>query len=285
MPFGGLLTVGLLGLGGTIAGGIIGSNAAGRAADTQASAADRAAQLQADAQQKALDFQKEVFAKQQENQAPFLAAGTGAVGQLSDMLKPGGELYQNWTGSFAPPTDVTEQNDPGFQFRLAEGQKALERSAAARGNLLTGGTGKALLRYGQELGSNEYQNVYNRRLQEYQQAYNEFNNNQTNRFNRLASLSGLGQTSATNINSAGSNAAGTNANILLGGANAQGNYLTNAAAARASGYVGGANSLGGAISSGAGQIGNLVLLNSLLNPGGGSSTVNVPTPGYFGGYG
>lgn len=56
------------------------------------------------------------------------------------------------------------QNSPGYQFRLGEGLKALERSAAARGTLLTGGTLKGLTRFGQEFASNEYDKRYNQEM-------------------------------------------------------------------------------------------------------------------------
>src|SRR4029453_14092195 len=56
------------------------------------------------------------------------------------------------------------EQSPGFQFRLGEGLKALEKSAAARGTLLTGGTLKGLQRYAQDFASNEYQNRYNQLL-------------------------------------------------------------------------------------------------------------------------
>lgn len=56
------------------------------------------------------------------------------------------------------------QSDPGYQARLAEGQKGMERSAASRGTLLTGGFQKALDRYSQDYASNELQNAFNRNL-------------------------------------------------------------------------------------------------------------------------
>jgi hypothetical protein len=149
---------------------------------------------------------------------------------------------QQWQFQFAPPTDVTEQNDPGFQFRLQQGQQALENSAAARGGLLSGGTAKALERYAQDYSSNEYQNVFNRSLTDYQQAYNQFQQAQANQFNRLAAISGVGQTAAQQLNSAGAAAAGNVGNILLGSGQQIGQDLQNAGAARASGYVGAANS-------------------------------------------
>lgn len=77
-------------------------------------------------------------------------------------------------GTFAPTSgpvtpfvapDVTAlQQDPSFQVRVKEGEAALQSSAAARGTLLTGGTLKGLQRYGQDLASKEYADVYNRAL-------------------------------------------------------------------------------------------------------------------------
>jgi len=54
------------------------------------------------------------------------------------------------------------QTEPGYQFRFEEGMRALDRGAAARGGLLSGGYGRKAIRYGQGFASNEYTNVYNR---------------------------------------------------------------------------------------------------------------------------
>lgn len=158
-----------------------------------------------------------------------------------------GSLMQGWTGKFNAPTDVTEQNDPGYAFRLAQGMKALNAGAAAKGNLLSGGTVKAGQRYAQDYASNEYGNVYNRALGEYQQGYNEFQQGQTNQYNRLASLAGLGQTTAAQLNTAGTQAAGNNSSILLNSANQIGNQLNNAGYARGSGYINANNAITGGI--------------------------------------
>jgi len=162
----------------------------------------------------------------------------GGAGDFGSLARPFGE-------QFTAPTDVTEQNDPGFQFRLQEGQKALERSAAARGGLLTGGTAKAINDYAQQRASDEFNNVYNRSLNTYQTRYNAYNNDQNTQFNRFAALAGLGQTASGQLQSAGVNAANNNANILLSSAGQIGQQLNNAAAARGSGYVGQANALSG----------------------------------------
>jgi hypothetical protein len=184
----------------------IGSSAAGHAADTQAAAADRAAQLSHEDSMASLDYQKQKDAEAAARAQPWLDAGKGALGQIQSDMANG--VYHDWTGKFNAPDSVTEQNDPGFQFRLAEGQKALERSAAAKGGLTTGGTLKALTQYGQNFGSNEYSHVYDSAFQQYQQGYNEFNNNQTSRFNRFASISGLGQQTTAQQTSASRPAVG-----------------------------------------------------------------------------
>lgn len=103
------------------------------------------------------------------------------------------------------------QQDPGYQFRMDQGQKAIERSAAARGGLQSGGTLKAIADYGQNFASNEYGNAYNR-----------FNNDRTQRYNRLSSLAGMGQTADTQVGQAGQNYVNSVGNISMSNANAQG---------------------------------------------------------------
>jgi hypothetical protein len=217
----------IIGAGGAIGGGLIASSAAKSAAKTQADAANQATSLNRD-----------IFNQQQKNALPWLQSGQGAVLRLSDMLNPGGALDQQWDKQFVAPTSVTEQNDPGFQFRLQQGQQALERSAAAKGGVLSGGTLKGINRYAQDYASNEYGNVYARAKDEYNTAYNQFQQGQSNRFNRLASLAQLGQTATGQL--------GQEASQF--GANA-GNNITGAGAALAAGQVGAGNALSGALGS------------------------------------
>ena len=72
---------------------------------------------------------------------------------------------------FRAPDLAALQADPGYLARLGHGQRALEQSAAARGVLRTGGTLKDLVRYGQDLASQEYGNVYDRALDQYRTDY------------------------------------------------------------------------------------------------------------------
>ena len=76
---------------------------------------------------------------------------------------------------FTGPTAEDMAADPGYQFRLRQGQEALERSGAARGVTNTGGTLRDILDYGQNAASQEYQNVFGRQRDVY-------NLNERNRF-------------------------------------------------------------------------------------------------------
>jgi len=68
-----------------------------------------------------------------------------------------------WTyAEFTAPTLEQAKQEPGYQFAMEQGQKALEMSAAARGTLNTGGTLKDLIGYGQAMGEQNYNNVFNR---------------------------------------------------------------------------------------------------------------------------
>lgn len=192
-------------------------------------------------------------------------AGPGSVapGITSGQLSP----FTSWNQQFQAPTSATEQNDPGYQFRLQQGEKALQNSAAAQGNLLTGNTAAGINAYGQDYASNEFGNVYNRAYQQYQDKYNIFKQNQADQFNRLAAIAGLGQTAVGQLNSAGSNAGSNIGNTYMQGSQQIGNSLQNAGAAQASGYVGGANAINGGISAGVGGLQQMMLLNQLQNQG------------------
>ena len=212
---------------------LIGANASQNAAQTQANSAAQANQLLA-----------QQYQQQRADLAPFTGAGLGAQNQLLTFLGlPGGTQGANfgkYAGDFTS-ADFLAGQDPGYGFRLAEGQKALERSAAARGGLLSGGAGKALETYGQNMGSQEYQNAYNR-----------YQTNRSNQLTPLFSLTGSGQASA-----AGQAAAAGNY-----GAGAAGN-LTSAGAAQAAGDVGAANAVSSGLGSYLGYTGQQNLINAL----------------------
>jgi hypothetical protein len=229
-----------------------------------ANASESAAQLQAQEAQNALNFQEQEFNTQQANQAPFLKAGQTAVGDLSSLLAPGGALSQGWTGQFTAPTAAQAAATPGYQFTLQQGQNAIQNSAAAQGNLLSGGTEAALDQYSQGLASTNYQQAFNNALTQYGTAYNTFENNQANQFNRLASVAGLGQVTAGQLGQEGAQAANTTANIDLTTGAQQGQDAVNAASAMASGY----NAIGNAANSGLNSLGSYATLASIAGLGG-----------------
>lgn len=232
---------------GSVAGAGIASSGATNAANTQASAAEQAAQLQHQDAQAALDFQRQQYNTQQQQLAPWLSAGTTAINQLAGQTVP----------SFEAPTSATEQNDPGYQFRLQQGMDALQNSAAARGGALSGNTLKGITDYAQNYASNEYGNVYGR-------AMNQYNTNVLGPYNRLSALAGIGQQAQATGAQQGQAAANNISNTYLTSGQQIGNNINNAGAARASGYASNANIWGNTIG-GLSQIpGQYMMLNQLM---------------------
>lgn len=184
-----------------------------------------------------------------------------------------GSLMQSYPGGqFQAPTAAAAAASPGEQFALQQGENAIQSGAAANGSLLTGGTLNAEQQYGQGLASTNYNNVYNQTLQGYNTNYNVWSNNQANQFNRLAALSGMGQTAAQQLNSLGSTTASQVASTLGQTGQEVGQDFQNAGAATASGYVGSANALAGGLSGATGNLSQLLLLQQLM----GSSGQNAP---------
>lgn len=191
--------------------------------------------------------------------------GGGTTGGGTDVSSFGAGMTP-FGSTFQAPTNVTEQNDPGYQFRLQQGLQAVQNSAAARGGLLGGNAAKAMNDYAQGSASQEYGNVYNRAMSTFDSNYNQYNQDQNTVFNRLAAMSGMGQTSAAQLGADGLTAGNGVANTLLTSSGQIGQQLNNAGAATASGYAGVGNALSGGVSG----LGNLALLNSILGKGGGN---------------
>jgi hypothetical protein len=252
-----LAIFGLLGAAGSIGGAAIGAHAAGSAASTQANAADYAANLQAEEAKNALDFQKQEWNTQQQNEAPWLSAGKGALSNLNAILAEPG---QGWDKTFTAPTAAEAAQYPGYQFQLQQGEEALQNSAAAKGALYSGNTQEALANYAEKAGQSDYNNVYNQAFQQYQQSYGQHND----QLNRLAALAGVGQSTAAALGQQGQAAASNVGNISLTSGAQQGQDMQNAAAAQASGYIGGANAWGGALGGASNNIMNLLMLQKMF---------------------
>ena len=210
---------------GSIASGLISGFFGNKAAKAQAKAA-------LTGQRESNELLERMFQQGRRDQEPFRQAGIRSLGTLEEEIDP-------LTRAFS--LDDFQQ-DPGFLFRQSEGEKGIERAAAARGGFDSGATLKALTRFNQDIASNEFTNAFNRdRIV------------RGDRFNRLLSLVGRGQGATNQITQLGANIAGQQANNIVNAHNLAGN-------ARASGFANLSNSLTGGISSAA----NSFNLNSLL---------------------
>lgn len=121
---------------------------------------------------------------------PYSDVGRKALSPLTALLL--GQKYDADTGNFSEVNDEERMSNflqsPGYQFRLTEGMRAIEKSQAVKGNLLSGGGMKDLMSYGQGLASDEYNNY----------------------LNSLFQMAGIGQQADTNK---GNYAIGTGANM------------------------------------------------------------------------
>ena len=207
------------------------------------------------------------------------AAGATGSNNLGSAVNPTlggfGSLMHGYGQTFHAPTAAEAAQTPGYQFAQQQGQDALQRSAAARGGVLTGGTAKALDQYSQGLADSNYQNVYNNAMNTFDSNYNQFNNDQTNQYNRLAALAGIGQQTAGQLGYLGQNAAQGISSNLLGTASQMGQDYQNAGAASASGYVGAGNAWAGGLGGASNSIQNLLLMQQLQNMGGGGGALTI----------
>ena len=212
---------------GAVAGSaVLGAAVSSSAANKQASAANQATA----AQQNALDQQVAL-------NKPFYDIGVGAANKLSSQTP-------------YTPSAFNYQADPGYAFRFNEGMKGLNASAAARGGLISGNALQAATNYGQQAGSQEYSNAYNRYLQNNAQNLQAYNTNTAN----TQYLANMGQSSANNqanaIGQFGNNAASN----IIGAGNAS-----------AAGTVGGANAITSGVGTGLNYYQNQNIINALNN--------------------
>ena len=207
----------------------------------------KASQAQQSAASQATDAQGAMFERQVELQEPFRQAGLKGQNRLLEYLGLDGDKGAAGYGKYATAEFTPEkfQTDPGYAFRMSEGMKALERSAAARGGLLSGATLKGTQRYGQDLASQEYQNAFNRYQAE-----------RTGTLNPYQALAGVAQSSANTLGQQAGAYGNAMASNIIGSGNAQ-----------ASGYMGGANAIAGGVGQGINFYQNQQLLNRLPSYG------------------
>jgi len=207
-----------------VAGAVVGSSLI--SGSMAAGAASDAASMSAASTDKATALQRQQYEEGVARQKPFYEAGVNALGQYQQGIQPGGALTRGFTMA-------DYQADPGYGFRMSEGMRALNQTAAARGGMLSGNALRGAQRFGQDLGSQEYQNAYNR-----------FTGEQGTQRNALASLAGIGQTAVGGMNQAGA-AYGQNVGGMMQqqGVNAA-NAQMYGEGQRASSYGQAANALG-----------------------------------------
>ena len=223
---------------------------------------------------------------------PYSEAGQAAATTLQKGLTPGGTFNST-------PTLQDLQIDPGYAFRLQQGQQALARSAAARGGAISGAALKDLNNYAQGSASQEYQNAFNRyetaTQNRYQNLFGVANAGQqagTTQGNNLiggSEYQGNIQTGAAGTalganeyaGTAGLTSATTQAANTIGAANTAANLTTSGAAAKAGGIVGGTNALTSGVTGGINSGLSAINLSRLLqNPALNIGPSGAMPPGY-----
>jgi hypothetical protein len=218
-------------LGGSALLGFLGSQ-------NQASAARSAADLQAQAAQRAQDQQMAMFTTLNEQQKPYREAGYGALNQINTMLP---QFTKTFTAA-----DLNANLAPNYEFMRQQGLGATAQAA----NVASPGSNVDLAKtiFAEKYAQSGYQD-----------ALNNYRNQQTDIFNRLSGIAGIGQTAQGSAQALGSQTASNIAQLGIGGASATGAGMINAANAQAGGLQG---------------FGNAATMYSLLNPSGGASDVS-----------
>jgi hypothetical protein len=241
---------------GTIVAGSMAADAAGNAADSQARSA-----------QASIDEQRRQYDQTRADQAPFMQTGVAGNAKLANLLGVGGDSTSGDYGSLLKKFSSSDlANDPvynsGLQFGLDQGTGAINQRALQSGGYDSGATLKALTQYANDYGSTKANDAYNR-----------YNTDQSNVYNRLAGISGAGQTATNQVQSAGTNMA-----------NQVSNSLTDQGNARSAGIIGGANAWGSTASGLNGIYQNYnsnQMLQQLMN-GSGSNTTGYGGQGTYG---
>lgn len=154
----------------TVGSALIGSDASRRASNQQTDASNRSS-----------DLQQQQYEQTRTDNVPLLDARNNALSQIQALL--------------ANPGGITK--DPGYQFGMDQGTRAINSGAASRGMTYSGAAGKALARYGSDYAGTKLDQTYN----------------------RLSNLAGLGQVGANNNQQAGMNYANNVGSNMMGAAN------------------------------------------------------------------
>lgn len=287
MPAAAMAIPAVIGAGSSIFGAITGRNAAKAAGTAQANAANDTINYTNDRLKQGLEgidygtgtassWTAPAAGWAQSLMTPYIKGGEGAEAQLSDLL---GAPVQQFSYD---PSQVAK--DPGYMFTLAQGQKALEQSAAARGQSLSGGQLKALSQFNQGNAAT-YENQF------YNQALNTFTTNRDTLQQRIGNLFGqtsqgmqggqyagnIGLSQAEYASSAEQQAAAEKAQLGMTAAAQVGNARTGGANATAASILGANGAMTNGLTTAGNDIGSAIFLNQLLKKPPASSPTNYPT--------
>lgn len=230
--------------------------AAAASAAAGAYGANKAANAQKNAATQATDTQRNMFDVTQQKLAPYNTAGSNSVdilnGRIKDLTAP------------VVMDQAALENTPGYKFNLTQGLKAVQNGASARGLGTSGAALKGAATYATGLADSTYQNQFANAV-----------TNQTNSYNRLLQLAGLGENAAAGVGNAATTTGASIGNNIIGAGNAQG-----------AAYMSGANAAGTAAQS----VPTALLTNKLLENGiygnnnqfaGGASGWTNPDTGFY----
>lgn len=183
-------------------------------------AASRGARAQEQASEKSIEEQRRQFDLSRSDQMPWMDAGKWALGDMRSLM--GGDFSKFY-------------ESPDYKFARDQGLQSLERGASARGGMYSGGADADRMSFASGLASQNYNSFYN----------------------RLQSMAGQGQTTASGLGQMGMNMA-----------NSIGNLRTGAADARASAYQTQGDNWANVARTATGAFGNWYGRNSANNGGG-----------------
>jgi len=169
--------------------------------------------------------------------APWMEAGERALGQYEEYgAQPSRVLEGDYIPAVSPfqfgAAEFEQYKDPGYQWRVGEGERGVNRAAASMGQLGSGNRLRALMELNQQMGSQEFGQARGRAQQDYAtnvlapyqrgvDAYGRAYGAEGDYLNRLAGLSNVGQSTATNLGQFGASAAQNTSNMLMAGGEAQ----------------------------------------------------------------
>ncbi len=248
-----------------IAAGIVGASVVGGVSSAVGSS--NAASQQANASKNAQNIANSEFNTITQQESPYMQAGYGAQSQLNYLLgigtpgsstgNGGGTASSSSAGGYGSlntpfTADSMKQYSPAYQFQLQQGQQGVLNQDASSQGALSGAALKDLIGYNQQSANTAYNN-----------AFNQYQTQQTNTYNRLSGVAQLGQNAAANTGQQGTSLA-----------NSAAQSATNIGTANAAGSVGIANSISGSANS-------LGSLYALYGGGGQSQSLTADSGSYI----